>query len=528
MYNDFFSLTSDPFSISPDPHFLFLSNRHKEALAHLQHGLKEKGGFLLLTGEVGTGKTLISRCLLKQVTPDCVVASILNPTLSDVELLQSLCFQFKIDISSTDAEVLCSVLSTWLIDHASQDKDAMVLIDEAQHLCLLAFETLLRLTKLTVNKRKVLQVLLIGQTELQEKLKESDFCSLAQNIISRYHLLPLTTQETSYYIEHRLSCVGAQNEIFTKKTLPLIHKISQGTPRLINILCDRCLLSAYTSDRLTVSVAIVKEAAQELNLITKHNEGANAQSNLRLLLMTLLLGLAIFQGASYFNRHLLPINQSKEADQVNDVPENKLTWFKHYEHIDLSSTTYKDALKRLYNVWGYRVDFTHNGCDQGKAIHLTCETDFYTFNELVQLNYPSVVKLKNEKSIDIFVVVYTLNDNELQLLINNQLITVTVDWFIHYWDGEATILWQAPFKLQENLKFGQKNEHVAWLAKSLSKASEKAQVQSPYFNLSLLTKVRDFQRKAGVEVDGVVGKQTLMMLAPLINKNSPRLVKEER
>ena len=527
MYNDFFSLTADPFSISPDPSFLFLSNRHKEALMHLQHGLKEKGGFLLLTGEVGTGKTLISRCLLKKFDQDSHIASILNPTLSDVELLQSLCFQFEIETSSQSLASLFSDLSAWLINTAEKKRDVIVLIDEAQHLCLAAFEQLLLLTQLTVNKRKILQVLLIGQTELQEKLKETEFSALAQNIISRYHLLPFTAQETAYYIDHRLSCVGAKNEIFTKKSLPLIHKISKGTPRLINILCDRCLLSAYTRDRQAVSVDVVKEAAKELNLITASNKNSSF-SNVNVLLMVLLLGLSIFTGASYFDDEPLATKPTTDSASLTQKTANKLNWFDSYENVDLSSTQFDDALKRLYSVWGYQVDFTKNGCDKGKSVHLSCETNFYTFNELAQLNYPSVVKLEDANKAQIFVVFYQLNEKNIQLLVNEQLVTVSIDWFIHYWDGEATILWQAPFELKGYLAFGQKSEKVAWLAKSLSKTSKKNQAHSDSFNVSLLTKVREFQREVGVDVDGVVGKNTLMMLVPRTNPNSPRLMKEER
>ena len=265
MYTNFFGLSDIPFSIAPNPHYLFMSNRHREALAHLTHGLGDTGGFVLLTGEVGTGKTTISRCLLEQLPENTQVAFILNPTLSCLELLATICDELKIRYKKTGATLkyLTDKIQEKLLKNQKDNINTILIIDEAQHLQPEVLEELRLLTNLETNTKKLLQVILIGQPELQQLLQRRDLRQLAQRITARYHLLPLTKPEVALYIEHRISVADCHRALFNKQAISLIHKISQGIPRIINLLCDRALTIAYSDNQSVVGKKVIIQAAQQ-------------------------------------------------------------------------------------------------------------------------------------------------------------------------------------------------------------------------------------------------------------------------
>lgn len=526
MYKQFFSLKAFPFSISPDPSFLFLSFRHKEALMHLRHGLKNSEGVLLLTGEVGTGKTLLLRCLLQQLPPTTHISNVLNPTLSDVELLETLCEQFGISYQNSTEASLFLILKNWLIQNHNKTNEAIVIIDEAQHLSLSAIEKLIELTKIEIDKKKLLQIILIGQTELQDKLKEKDFRFLAHKITVRYHLLSLSCLETSKYIQHRLSLVGAASRIFTEKSVNLIHKISSGTPRLINILCDRCLLTAYTTNNKCVTATCVSEVAHELQLTSPNKKNLHSISNIQILVIILLLGFSIFEAVSYFGYNISFLTrffaQAPPAKIVKSEAKKDLSGFDRYKNIDFSAVSFNDALSDLYAIWGYKINKTENICQQGNSLNLLCYTQLFTFDKLINLNYPVVVKLKIKGS-PVFAVLFKIKDNDVQLLIKDQLLTVSISWFNDHWNGDATLLWQAPFVLKDDLRFGQRNNKIAWLAKNLSSTKDDKKSYSSKFDLRLLKEVKAFQRSHNINDNGFVTNDTLMMMMPLVNPNTPRL-----
>jgi len=276
MYTGFFGLTSQPFSIAPNPDFLFLSPRHAEALAHLRYGLGEAGGFVLLTGEVGTGKTTVSRCLLQELTDKTEVAFILNPTLNELELLAAICDQLKIRYKKSDAslKMLTDKITNRLMKNHQAGKNTILIIDEAQHLQPAVLEQLRLLTNLETNTKKLLQVILIGQPELQQLLQRQDLRQLAQRITARYHLMPLTEQEVQQYVSYRLQVAGCSRPVFTSSAVKKLFQLSGGIPRLLNLICDRALLGGYSQQKALIDAALVSQAASEVLAIKPPQEKA--------------------------------------------------------------------------------------------------------------------------------------------------------------------------------------------------------------------------------------------------------------
>jgi general secretion pathway protein A len=267
MYASFFGLERQPFSIAPDPRFLYLSERHREALAHLLYGLEGGGGFVLLTGEVGAGKTTVCRCFLDQLPPHCAVAYIYNPRLSVADLLQTVCAEFGIELPAGAMGVKAPVdaLNRFLLDGHAQGRQALLVIDEAQSLPADVLEQLRLLTNLETAERKLLQIVLIGQPELRTLLAQAALEPLAQRVIARYHLGALKPEETRQYVIHRLGVAGPHAPMpFDSGALDCIHRLSGGVPRRINLLADRALLGAYAQGRQRVDRRLVEQAAREV------------------------------------------------------------------------------------------------------------------------------------------------------------------------------------------------------------------------------------------------------------------------
>ena len=267
MYYQYFGLTEAPFSIAVNPRYLFMSPRHRDALAHLLYGVGS-GGFILLTGEVGTGKTTINRALLEQMPEGTDIAIILNPALNALELLATACDELGIDYDAgnTTLKNLTDKLHQYLLDNHSKGRSTVLLIDEAQHLDFDVLEQIRLLTNLETNSEKLLQIVLIGQPELSQMLNRPELRQLNQRITARYNLEPLDLSETNAYIRHRLEVAGlpADRELFPPAVVRRIHHLTHGIPRLINVLCDRVLLGTYGRNLQRANQSLVNQAAKEV------------------------------------------------------------------------------------------------------------------------------------------------------------------------------------------------------------------------------------------------------------------------
>jgi general secretion pathway protein A len=290
MYLNYFGLADNPFSIAPNPEYFYLSPRHKEALAHLTFGLHESGGFVMLTGEVGTGKTTVSRKLLQQLPDNTQVAMILNPTLSAIELLATLCDELGIehDANYSSLKYFTDKILAKLANNHSFGVNTVLIIDEAQHLQAEVLEQLRLLTNLETNREKLLKVVLIGQPELQLLLKRNELRQLAQRITARYHLLPLSKSEVRSYIAHRLGVAQGDISIFSKGTLAAVYQITAGIPRVINLLCDRALTLSFTCQDKIVRRHIFIAAAEQIlgKDVVKQRQGKSWTMTLAALLLS--------------------------------------------------------------------------------------------------------------------------------------------------------------------------------------------------------------------------------------------------
>ncbi len=266
LYLKFYGLTDNPFSIAPNPNFLFMSNRHQQALAHLTYGLQESGGFVMLTGEVGTGKTTVSRKLMQELDESTQAAVILNPTLSALELLATICNELKIEYQGNgqSLKVYTDLILHKLAENHQNGINTVLIIDEAQHLLPEVLEQLRLLTNLETNREKLLKVVLIGQPELQQLLRRNELRQLAQRITARYHLLPLTQEEVNLYVEHRVAVANGKQKLFNKAALTHLFSISGGIPRVLNLLCDRALNLAYSLNRPYVDNRIMISASYQV------------------------------------------------------------------------------------------------------------------------------------------------------------------------------------------------------------------------------------------------------------------------
>ncbi len=265
MYQDFYGLTEAPFDITPNPRFLFYSAKHREAFNHLLYGIRERKGFVQLTGEVGAGKTTLCRAAMEQLDQHYTTALILNPVMSAEELMRAIGFEYGLPVSGLDKLTTLAVINNFLLHQVEQGKDTVLIIDEAQDLTDELLEQVRLLSNLETDNRKLLQIVLMGQPELRDRLNNPKLRQLRQRITVRFHLPPLSTEEMGQYIRHRLKTSGANGlPYFTKPALWRVQRYSGGIPRLINAVCDKALLAGFVRQTGKINFGIVGQAIREL------------------------------------------------------------------------------------------------------------------------------------------------------------------------------------------------------------------------------------------------------------------------
>ena len=499
-YTDYFQLNDIPFSIAPNPHYLFMSHRHKEALAHLTHGLGESGGFVLLTGEVGTGKTTVSKCLLERLPQNTQAAFILNPTLSAIELLATVCDELHITIDKTAAtlKLLTDAILKKLIENHEQGKNTLLIIDEAQHLQPQVLEQLRLLTNLETHTKKLLQVILIGQPELQQLLKRRDLRQLAQRITARYHLMPLNLKEVERYIKHRLAVAGGNEVLFKDSAIKLIHKISGGVPRLVNHLCDRSLLGAYSLEKRMVTKAIVTEAAKEtLNIDAQSLSVLHRPWFTNLAIASGLLVVAIgsfvygqlkVEQAEKLNNQIINqqlVNEQKKQERLISSVENKI--------INSNRDIY-DQFVSLFSSWQIHLGgHQQQPCDKALSYQLQCYWFNGEYQRLKALNKDAIVVFEDINKQPYYGIFKGEKDDLAVVNFNGVERQLKIDFFKSIYTGQAVLLWRSPTDFVDAITDKSSPQLIQWLENQLSVSQQRSSRNISSFDPLLANQLGQYQ-----------------------------------
>ena len=548
MYLSFFGLNEKPFAITPDPRYLYLSERHAEALAHLMYGINEAGGFVQLTGEVGTGKTTIVRSLLAQTPKNAEIALILNPRMTAPEFLLTICEEVGIgvpDSSTQSLKDLVDILSHYLLRAHAGGRRVVLVVDEAQNLAPSVLEQVRLLTNLETNTQKLLQIILIGQPELRELLGRNELRQLAQRITGRYHLHPLSRDETVAYIRHRLRVAGSTSDIFSGPALSEVYRLSVGVPRVINVICDRALLGAYSMDRHLVTGTLVRHAASEVfgrrfapnwlpwaaiactavvltsatvalwNLKPWSFKGHDAVANASAHAATppIMRGSAseLTPTGTIAATTTTPAAAKPAAPAVQTLSE-LLTR-------QASETDTDSAFTKLFGLWGIKyVPGGTDPCTQASQQGLDCLTQRGSFGQLRLYNRPAILLLNDDAGSSHQVVLMRLDDEHARLDLGGARHDIGIGELSRYWFGDFVMLWRPGTSQVKSLLPGMHGAEVRWLRESLQqvRGQHSDGPVSDVFDSDLTNLVRAFQRQHRLAVDGIAGVQTQIALASAI------------
>ncbi len=561
MYYDYFGLSENPFSIVPAPDYFYLSERHQQALTHLTHSLPGgTGGFVLLTGEVGTGKTTVCRTWLSQLNEQTSLAYILNPSVNEIELLETICDEFAIPYHAGQDDLKClfELISEYLHHNHHHGQHSVLLIDEAQLLTPLSLELLKLLTQIEDQGQKLLKVVLIGQPELLSLLRQESLLTLAQGISARYHLVPLNYQDVCQYVKHRLAVAGCRLNVFSRLALKELQLHSNGVPRIINLICDQSMLAAFSQGKHQVSALMVRQVANELQGIQHQSAWQQLLEPYREAAVALAIGLVVgitiigltpkatqqptlvnLGKNSWFLPSWQSANPTPSSPQANEQteliatsnpisitnkPQNDAQNHDFLNKLITQSRTMGPAMQSLYQIWGYSLPAERADCDMGNIVSLHCiEADNADIEQLKQMNHPVVVKLLDGDQQSYYATLAKIYRG-VELLVAGQHIRVSEEWFMRHWQGEFTLLWKAPFHFNGPLKRGDNGPAVTWLSESLALLDPERTQVTDTFDHQLESSLKLFQQQQTLTVDGIAGAKTLLQLNLHVRPNQPRLV----
>ena len=553
MYTHFFKLREPPFSITPDPTYLYLSPRHQEALGHLLYGTGQHGGFVQLTGEVGTGKTTIVRTLLAQKLENVDVAVILNPRQSEQEFVQSICDELHVGYpkEGLTLKVLHDALNAHLLATHAAGRRTVIIIDEAQNLERNVLEQVRLLTNLETHKDKLLRIMLVGQPELAQMLSRADLRQLSTRITARYHLTPLSPTETVEYIRHRLRIAGSNEALFNMQALALIHKLTGGIPRLVNILCDRSLLGAYAGNENVVTPQIVQGAAAEsLGDVTPPKRAPlpfwrlgdrRRWSFSEVVIVVLIAGVCVYWWAT--------ASRTSNADSAQTMPVAPATASAPppsaapveapaaSKSEEAAAPRLRDVLENseplavvtshLIHLWspGLTVPAGAQVCPSLAAQGLQCYRAQGDWKDVQMLNRPAILTLATGRGVLKYALLRDFDGDDVELDTTQGALRIPRDDLSTAWTGEFLVLWRPPTD-QVRITAGTRGASVVWLRQQLALAAGQSLKEpvSELFDNALREQVLRFQRERGLNADGVAGARTQMLLSALSSDPAePRL-----